>query len=96
MQHDRRWAKSAQRDLRGLLNEWDPAGIHDPSDDEPWPDDEYDCLLGRLLTRLLRGDGRADVAQFLRQELEDHFGLPSWLVTTSFIDRLFTWWESAR
>lgn len=96
MQHDRQWARSAQRELRTLLNEWDPIGVHDPSDPEPWPNDEYDCMLGPLLTRLLRGEGKTEVGLYLRTELEDHFGLPPWLVTTEVLDRIFAWWGLAR
>lgn len=97
--HDAAWARSAQRDLRQILNEWDPLGTQEPTEpaNEQWlPDDEYDCMRDPLLSRLLRGDNRAEVAAFLRQELQDHFSLPTWLVTTALIDRIFEWWESVR
>ena len=99
MKHDRDWARSAQRELRAILNDWDPLGVSDPAEPggEQWlPDDEYDCIRDPLLSHLLRGHDRAEIAAFLRSELEDHFGLPPWLVTTALIDRLFMWWESAR
>lgn len=65
--------------------------------DEEWlPQDEYDCIRDPLLTRLLRGDSEAEVAQFLRRELDEHFGLPTRLVTTEFVERVLGWWETVR
>jgi hypothetical protein len=37
--------------------------------------DEYDCLIGPLLVRLGRRDGRADLSQYLWDEIENHFKL---------------------
>ena len=84
--------------MRGLLNEWDPIGVLDPGDDgdAAWPVDEYGCIRDPLISHLLRGDGRYEIAEFLRDELTGHFGLEPWLVTTNVIDRIFDWWESAK
>jgi hypothetical protein len=41
-------------------------------------DNEYDCLIGPLLRRLLAGAGLAPIGEFLWHELEDHFGLEPW------------------
>ena len=95
MQHDADWARRAQRELRDLLNEWDPIGVFDDEDGEG-PVDEYDCIRDPLISHLLRGDSRAEVAAFLREELTGHFGLEPWLVTTNVIDRIFNWWESVK
>lgn len=72
--------------------------MFDPGDEDvgSGPVDEYDCIRDRLLSHLLRGDSRNEVAAFLRDELTGHFGLESWLVTTDVIDRIFDWWESAK
>jgi hypothetical protein len=43
----------AQDNLRYLLNEWDPIGVAD------LVQDEYDCLIGPILSRLTRGAERA-------------------------------------
>jgi hypothetical protein len=59
----------AQDNLRFLRNQWDRIGVAD------LVDDDYDCLLGPLLSRLSKGAGRAEVGEFLRYELADHFGL---------------------
>lgn len=97
MVHDAEWARRAPRDLRVLLNNWDPIGVFDPEDSsgEAGPVDEYDCIRDSLISHLLRGEDREEVAAFLRQELTDHFGLEPRLVTTSLIDRIFAWWASA-
>lgn len=95
MEHDAAWARKAQRELRTLLNEWDPIGVFDPEDGSG-PDDEYDCIRDPLMSHLLRGDSRYEVAEFLRDELTGHFGLEPWLVTTNVIDRIFAWWEQVK
>jgi hypothetical protein len=98
VQHDAAWARRAQRELRDLLNEWDPIGVFDPDDEDDGsgPVDEYDCIRDPLISHLLRGDTRYEIAGFLRDELTDHFGLEPWLVTTNVIDRIFDWWESVK
>ena len=58
--------------LQALMREWDPIGAMT----EPrWPSDEYECLVGPLLTRLAQGASEEDIARYLRQELQEHFGL---------------------
>ena len=74
MEHDRRWARNAQRSLRTVLNEWDPLGVQGAQDDGG-PHDEYDCILGPLITLLLQGADGHSVEVYLRTELDEHFGL---------------------
>jgi len=62
-----------QDELRYLLNRWDPIGIYDEVLN--YPPDEYDCLIGPLLTRLARHDSRATLSEYLWNEVENHFGL---------------------
>lgn len=57
--------------LRALLKTWDPIGIIENGA----PDDEYDCLIAPLLDRMERRAGSAVLADFLRSELADHFGM---------------------
>jgi hypothetical protein len=57
--------------LRELLNTWDPIGIVP----DGGPLDEYDCLVGPMLGRSERGADARELAEFLRRELDDHFGL---------------------
>lgn len=69
------------------------------SDSEDWwpdADDEYDCIRDGILTRLVRGATRSDIAAHLRRELDEHFGLSYEPVPTELLDRLFDWWASVR
>ena len=62
--------RSAQ--LRALLCEWDPIGVMSYPD---WPRDEYDCLLGPLLTLLDAEASKEEISRYLRKEIDEHFGL---------------------
>jgi hypothetical protein len=64
-----RWAE-----LRGLLNEWDPIGVTTTPEG---PRDEYDCLAGPMMRMLETGASHGQIADFLRQEMAEHFGLSS-------------------
>ena len=64
-----RWAE-----LRGLLNEWDPIGVMSTPEG---PRDEYDCIAGPVMRMLEAGASQGQIADFLRQEMTEHFGLPS-------------------
>ncbi|MFB7462464.1 hypothetical protein ACFCZ1_02965 [Streptomyces sp. NPDC056224] len=84
------WTRSLFDNLRYLLNEWDPIGVADLARDE------YDCMLGPLFQRLRRGTTRAELGEFLRYELEEHFGLdPADHGTDAMADRLIAWWAEA-
>lgn len=80
---------NAHDDLRSLLNEWDPIGVAD------LVQDEYDCLIGPILTRLARGAARAEVRKFLSHELTEHFGLSHPYDVDGMADRLTAWWLSS-
>ncbi|WP_267242723.1 hypothetical protein [Streptomyces sp. PR69] len=76
-----------QDSLRYLLNEWDPIGVADAVQDE------YDCMIAPLLSRLYDGAGRAEISEFLWSELKDHFGLdPTYQEVDSVASRLVAWW----
>ncbi|MHC3394402.1 hypothetical protein ACLQ2E_33820 [Streptomyces lavendulocolor] len=84
------WDTSFEGDLRSLLNEWDPIGVADDVQDE------YDCMLAPLLQQLRSGAGRSEIAEFLRHELEDHFGLdPLGPGPDAVAARVVAWWTSA-
>jgi hypothetical protein len=60
-----------------------------------FPANEYDCLLGPLLTRLARSDSRASLSEYLWHEAEDHFGLdPVRCGTDKFADQLLAWYAA--
>ena len=76
-----------QASLRLLLNEWDPLGVAD------LVSDEYDCMIGPLLSRLIRNGGRSEISEFLWYELEDHFGIdPAADDVDGLANRLVAWW----
>jgi len=80
---------SSEDDLRRLLNEWNPIGIADAVQDE------YDCMLPPLLQRLRSGANPTAIGEFLRHELEDHFGLgPLGLRLDAIAVHLVEWWKS--
>jgi hypothetical protein len=81
---------SVEDGLRHLLNEWDPIGVADDVQDE------YDCMLAPLLKRLRSGADRSEISEFLRHELEDHFGLDALgLRPDAMAVRVIEWWTSA-
>ncbi|WP_149180432.1 hypothetical protein [Streptomyces sp. TRM49041] len=81
---------STEKDLRHLLNEWDPIGVADLMQDE------YDCMLAPLLGRLRGSAGQTEIGEFLRHELGDHFGLdPLGLRPDAMAARVIAWWTSA-
>ncbi|MFD3938931.1 hypothetical protein ACFWSF_33820 [Streptomyces sp. NPDC058611] len=90
----RAWSTSTARDLRRLLNEWDPIGVAD------LVGDEYDCMIAPLFGRLRAGAGRAEIDAFLRHELEDHFGLgpsgpqPGAPAEQAMAARVLAWWAA--
>jgi len=80
---------ATENDLRQLLNEWDPIGVADDVQDE------YDCMLAPLLQRLLGGADQAEIGKFLRQDLEEHFGLdPLGLRPDAMAARVIDWWAT--
>jgi hypothetical protein len=80
-------------ELRYLLNRWDPIGIYDEALD--FPADEYDCLIGPILTRLARGESREAFSEYLWNEIENHFGLdPVRCGCDAFADRLRAWYRA--
>ncbi|WP_344321213.1 hypothetical protein [Streptomyces macrosporus] len=86
----RAWSTSTENDLRHLLNEWDPIGVADAVQDE------YDCMLAPLLQRLHAGADQTEIGEFLRHELEDHFGLdPLGPGPEALAARVIAWWRSA-
>src|SRR5689334_17462104 len=79
-----------ENDLRHLLNEWDPIGVADAVQDE------YDCMLVPLLQLLRGGADQAEIGEFLRHELEDHFGLtPLPSEPEAMAARVMSWWTAA-
>ena len=64
-----RWSQ-----LNAIMNEWDPIGIVPGS---VGPLDEYDCLVGPVLTLLQTGADEQAIEGYLRKQIRGHFGLSS-------------------
>lgn len=80
-------------ELRYLLNHWDAIGVYDEECD--LPPDEYDCLIGPILTRLARRASRAALSEYLWHEIENHFGLdPVRCGADAFADRVLAWYST--
>lgn len=94
MRKDRvRAAKQQMAELGALVNAWDPIGVFDEDEEDAWPEDEYDCLVGPLLSRLQRGAGAREIREHLARELVDHFGLgPEVATSTEFPERVVRWY----
>ncbi|MEU0136856.1 hypothetical protein ABZ172_22945 [Streptomyces sp. NPDC006296] len=83
------WSPSVENDLRHLLNEWDPIGVADEVQDE------YDCMLAPMLQRLRGGANETEISEFLRHELEEHFGLdPLGARPEAMASRVVAWWAA--
>lgn len=77
--------------LRALMRKWDPIGV---MSDPDWPRDEYDCLMGPVLTLLAQGSSEKEIARYLRKEIDEHFGLsPDNYDFTEFAGRLRRWFD---
>lgn len=86
--------KRLQRELRLLLNAWDPIGVFSLPNGGA-PADEYDCLQGGLLATLRSSN--AEPEMYLERELAEHFGLrPNLLHVKEMGTVLRQWWSSRR
>lgn len=54
------------------MHQWNPIG----GEAFQMPQDEYDDLVGPMLTMLIRGSSATEIEAFLRQRIDDHYGLP--------------------
>jgi hypothetical protein len=80
------------RELRTLLNGWDPIGVTG----EGGPTDEYDCLLSPLMRLLEGGASVREISRYLEQEFTDHFGLSAAPQRAfEFAERAKSWFEGS-
>jgi hypothetical protein len=84
------------RALSQLLEEWDPIGVYDDSDDAP-PSGEYERLVNPLLTKLRAGDSAGEIAAYLTWDVRTNMGLPSRPDTDLLAaERIHRWYHGAR
>jgi hypothetical protein len=60
------------RELRALLNEWDPIGVMGP--EALLGDTEYDDLLWPLMRLLEGGASAEELDEYLRRKLDEDYG----------------------
>jgi hypothetical protein len=78
-----------QRELRSILNAWDPIGAV--------PEDEYDNLRDSLIAMLHRGENEQNIAAFISRYLNDSVGLRSTPAESREVaGRIFCWWRERR
>jgi len=65
---DKRKLKQQLSELNALLCTWDPIGVMGARD-------EYECLAGPILSLLHSGANDAEIENYLRKEIVEHFGL---------------------
>jgi hypothetical protein len=81
--------REKQKELRRLLNGWDPIGILGGPDA---PTDEYDCLLG-LIGKLRDGMTEGELGVYLTEQLRHHFGIdPTASRPEEFAGRVYAWY----
>jgi hypothetical protein len=79
------------RELRALLNEWDPIGVGPDG-----PKDEYDCLLWSVMRQLEADASPEKLTSFLAAELEEHFGHSGGAEgIASFVTRARAWFDTS-
>jgi len=87
---DTQEARHQVADVRALLLEWDAIGVADDVECR----DEYDCLIGPLLSRLRGGADAAFLRDWITRERIDHFGLsPDHGADRALADALVVWWR---
>jgi hypothetical protein len=74
MRLTKRELRQRSLELNALMCDWDPIGV---MADSSWPRDEYECLVGPLLTLLQSDATKAGIGDYLRKEVAEHFGLPA-------------------
>lgn len=93
--HDHADLGPEELELRQLFNEWDPIGVYHFDEDDDLPPDEYDCQIGPLLSALRAGHDAQRIADSLRLQLKNHFGLdPANSNPEAFAERLLNWWQN--
>ncbi len=81
--------RTQMRELGLLVNEWDPAALVSAGA----PADEYECLVGPLLSRLSQGLSPLELGEWLRADVTDHFGFCK--DTEPFARRVIDWYRVA-
>src|SRR2546428_10632818 len=89
----RRELKQRSSELNALMHDWDPIGVmRDPN----WPRDEYEWLVGPLLTLLESGATEAEIGSRLRKGIVEYLGLsPEHYDFSAMGARVRVWFDRA-
>ena len=83
-------SRTRWRELRELVNEWDPIGLISMG----CPEDEYECLLDLLMRQLEASHKPKLIAQDLFTHISNHFGLsPDKRKTLKFVEKASAWFS---
>ena len=72
--------------LLDLIDAWDPVGLLKTGA----PKDEYDCLVGPILSQLKGGATPKQLTAWLHSHIAEHFGVPS-TDAGAFAERVCAW-----
>jgi hypothetical protein len=83
--------KHQLREMRDLINRWDPVGLLAAGA----PADEYECLVGPILSHLGRGATALELTRWLDSHITAHFGrVPA--DSAHFTEKACAWYEQYR
>ena len=88
MRLEKQELRTRWRELRSLVNDWDPIGLISAGA----PPDEYECVVGPLLRMLEESAPQKEIASYLSNEFADHFGVPV-ADTQEFAIRATQWYQ---
>ena len=76
------------RELRCLVNEWDPIGLISAGA----PEDEYECVVGPVLRMLETSETPEAIGAYLQGEFAEHFGM-SGIAASDFALQTHQWYR---
>ena len=84
-------ARRRFREVREIVNEWDPIGVFGLGAQAP--KDEYECLVAPVLGMLAKDVSEAEIAEYLNLEMQTHFGISPCSSVAPIAKRLSDWRE---
>ena len=88
---DRKKFHADALELAGMLQEWDPIGVYEGEEQNPFPG-EYDDLVMPIMSALRTPAGRQSLADGLKKLLRDDYGLGNVDDTDVFASKVSAWW----
>jgi hypothetical protein len=78
--------------LRDMVWDWDPIGL---GNDRKYCEDEYDCIINDVISKLRLGASAGEISLFLDELLPEHFGLTTQTEEAAgFAKRMTSWWTA--